>query len=101
MAEARDLRASVLLASDEIFDYPGTFCADNDNNSEAVLCCNDCSKLICGSCKALHNQLFKAHIVLDKTQIDHWEVQKTESEDICEEHRGKALDMFCHDHDEL
>ena len=93
MAEGRDLRAYVLLASDETFD--------NDNNSEAVLCCNDCSKLICGSCKALHNQLFKAHIVLDKTQIDHWQVQKTESEDICEEHRGKALDMFCHDHDEL
>ena len=101
MAEGRDLRASILLASDEAFDYPCTFCADNDNNSEAVLGCNDCSKLICGSCTALHSQLFKAHIVLDKTQVDVWQVQKIVHEDMCEQHYEKVLDMFCHDHDQL
>ena len=41
---------SVILASDETVDYPYTFCADNDKQSEAQLSCNDCSKLMCGSC---------------------------------------------------
>ena len=92
---------SVKLASDETVDYPYTFCADNDKQSEAQLCCNDCSKLMCGSCKTHHNLLFKAHTVLDRTQIDDWQVQQTVPEYMCEEHHGKECDMFCHEHDQL
>jgi len=98
MAEGRDF---VVLTSDETFDYPCTFCENNDTNSEAALCCNDCSKLMCGSCKTLHSQLYKAHVVLDKNHIDDWQVKKTVPTDMCEQHRGKVLDVFCHDHDQL
>ena len=52
-----------------------TLINDNDKNSEAVLCCHYSSKLICGSCKALHMQLYKAHSVLDNTHIDNWKKQ--------------------------
>ena len=37
--------------------------------------------------------LSKAHTVLDRTQ--------TVPEYMCEQHHGKELDMFCHEHDQL
>ena len=49
----------------------------------------------------IHNLLFKAHTVLDRTQIDDWQVQQTVPSYMCEEHHGKELDMFCHEHDQL
>ncbi|XP_062618196.1 E3 ubiquitin-protein ligase TRIM45-like [Saccostrea cucullata] len=64
--------------------------------------CKVCMEAICEDCKSLHRvvQSLQNHKVISLLNIKELK-SEVEIEEFCLLHKGKALDLFCHDHQEL
>lgn len=93
---------SIEAGHDLIYEYCCTACDSENLNAEATFYCKDCSQLLCGACKKAHDKFFKTHKVLGRKDVAEWgDVKPMLSPLMCDEHPGKALEMFCGDHDRI
>lgn len=65
-------------------------------NVSATYCCKACMESSCDECKALHElvailQSHKIVQIVDNEDFDN----ENEVEELCPEHKGKAIDAFC------
>ncbi|XP_053386204.1 uncharacterized protein LOC128550686 isoform X2 [Mercenaria mercenaria] len=98
---------SQINASDVFHDFTCLPCLDGGKNTEAVFHCNDCQIFYCKRCVVGHNTFTKNHNVYDKMsklfgQCNLQPKSLSSSElpmDVCEEHHGQVIQMFCRQHD--
>ncbi|XP_061179644.1 uncharacterized protein LOC133188290 [Saccostrea echinata] len=87
---------------------------EQDENKNCMICkrqektvpakhwCKACMEAICEDCKSLHRavQSLQNHKILSISDIKKLN-SEVEVEESCLLHKGKILDVFCHDHQEL
>ncbi|XP_045178543.2 uncharacterized protein LOC123538473 [Mercenaria mercenaria] len=81
-------------ASDAVHELSCTPCSNDGKNSEAKFHCKDC-------------QMFDNHVVVSKTSESFGQRQRQQRAfvsrellvDLCEEHHGEVIKMFCGQHD--
>ncbi|WAR26163.1 hypothetical protein MAR_011867 [Mya arenaria] len=101
---ASTFNSSLYKASDLIHDFTCSPCEEDGLNSEAQYFCVDCSRYYCSRCESKHGGLFKRHKVLDRKDVKKWvAVPETVVDELerCERHPGKAVELFCGDHQQL
>ncbi|WAR25967.1 hypothetical protein MAR_011671 [Mya arenaria] len=101
---AFNVDSSLHKASDLIHEFTCSPCEEDGLYSEAQNFCVDCSKYYCYRCEPKHGGLFKRHSVLGRKDVTKWAaVPWTVVDDLerCEHHRGKKVELFCGDHQEL
>ncbi|XP_060597658.1 E3 ubiquitin/ISG15 ligase TRIM25-like, partial [Ruditapes philippinarum] len=107
MATGKDIKSSVVVSSEEIFDTNCSPCSESGKLIEAVKFCVDCGSYFCSKCLQDHNKFpaLRSHQILDKSDkiksdgnIETGPGLPTER---CAVHHGKLVDMFCKDHDEV
>ncbi|KAH3794137.1 RING finger domain and kelch repeat-containing protein DDB_G0271372-like [Dreissena polymorpha] len=100
---ASNFEASISKGSDLIYDYSCEICEENEINKQADMYCEKCSKCYCSSCVQHHNQLFKKHTVFGREDLTKWPVTKATYDpiELCREHKGRKMEVFCEDHNEL
>lgn len=92
-------RSSIPNASDFIFDYCCTVCEEDKLNSEASFYCYKCRKQFCDSCVRLHDKVHRDHAVLDRKCVQNWgQVKCVGYTELCSQHEGKEIEVFCEDH---
>ncbi|XP_053391441.1 tripartite motif-containing protein 66-like [Mercenaria mercenaria] len=79
-------------------------CSDDGKNTAALFECTDCQIFYCQSCVAGHNKFTKNHSVVDKASKSFGQGPRSLSSgelptDLCKEHRGQVIQMFCGQHD--
>jgi len=88
--------ASFFRSSDSVHDYACITCEKNGRNIEAKFCCTECTRVFCNDCKDDHDTAFPRHKVIGRIDVDKW-IRPLN----CSVHQGKALELFCEDHDTL
>lgn len=78
------------------------FCERKDISVPAKFWCKPCMATICDECKALHEfvPILQNHNIVhiaDTGDSDN----EYEVEELCPEHKGKTIDVFCHQHQKL
>ncbi|XP_045168117.2 uncharacterized protein LOC123531329 [Mercenaria mercenaria] len=106
MATNEELSRTLAGSSDVVHDFICTPCSEDDLNKEAITYCTECKSFFCTTCIDHHNKCLKSHTVLGKVAmmsgqvkqqpIDQWAMMLV---DRCEEHPGKAIEMYCPVHD--
>lgn len=75
-------------------------CAENDESVQALYWCPTCREALCDMCTKSHRgmRITKSHALMDIDDAKQRPVHMIRSHEICPEHRGKLLDLFCQDH---
>ena len=84
------------------FGYTCTLCDEEDLTTEADYYCRKCCKQYCETCQEVHKKAHRHHSVLGRWEIAVWgEVKRETIMEICPEHEGKEIEMYCVDDDQL
>ncbi|XP_045192922.2 E3 ubiquitin/ISG15 ligase TRIM25-like [Mercenaria mercenaria] len=75
-------------------------CAENDEIVQALYWCPTCREALCDMCTKSHRgmKITKSHALMDIDDLKERPVHMIRSREICPEHRGKLLDLYCQDH---
>ena len=106
MAEGGDLRRSINIGSDVLYDFSCTPCGKNNIVEEAERYCIQCREYFCISCFKDHNKfaIMQTHQILDKAEMAAQEQQQTPMgpqqttmvlTKKCQEHHGNTIDTYC------
>ena len=99
MAEGGDLRRSINIGSDVLYDFSCTPCANNNRNEEAERYCVECREYFCPSCIKDHNKfaIMRYHQILDKAGMSAQGPQQTHMvlTEKCQVHHGNTIDTYC------
>ncbi|KAH3844729.1 hypothetical protein DPMN_086991 [Dreissena polymorpha] len=90
---------SLNKGSEPLPDFCCSACEEDGDYIKAQYYCCKCSKFFCVKCEAKHNELFKKHRALDRTNVSEW--PKVIPFELCYEHNEKKIDVFCPDHFKL
>ena len=100
--------SSLEHGNDFLFDFTCSPCNADGKNKEAIKFCIECGEYLCGNCLNDHNRFakMKKHQIVDPSKRQTIDTNQTtfmapSITICCEKHSGKALDMFCGDHDEV
>ncbi|XP_053382448.1 polyadenylate-binding protein 1A-like [Mercenaria mercenaria] len=107
MATHRMFGRSQIDASDAFHDFSCSPCSEDGKNTEALYHCSICQAFYCQRCVNVHNKFTKNHSATDKTSDtfgQNFGKSATQSSndlptDVCEEHHGEVVKMFCGHHD--
>ncbi|XP_053385817.1 tripartite motif-containing protein 66-like [Mercenaria mercenaria] len=107
MVTCRKFGRSLLDESDAFYDFLCAPCSDNGKNVEALFQCIDCQVLYCNKCVTGHNKYSKNHNIVDSKSKLFGQAQRHPKTfansglptDLCEEHHGEVIKMFCGQHD--
>ncbi|KAL4221365.1 hypothetical protein ACF0H5_019624 [Mactra antiquata] len=93
--------------SEETFDFICTNCDSNGKIVEAVRYCIECRGYCCQTCTDTHTTIvmLKNHNLLDASQGNQASNQPGSLPEFpterCTLHKGKVIDMYCEDHNEV
>lgn len=75
-------------------------CAENDESVQALYWCPTCRENLCDMCTKSHRgmKITKSHALMDIDDVREKPVHMIRPHEICPEHRGKLLDLYCQDH---
>jgi len=92
--------AADLCVSDRKYksDFLCTSC--DETNEKADIFCRNCSKYFCLGCSAKHDELFRKHLKLDRTEVEKWG-PPADDLGLCEKHRDKPVILLCTEHSAL
>lgn len=80
-------------------------CAVDNQTYVAIGYCQFCHHFLCKSCFSYHQNLGKAHVLLDKDNMPQTVVSPVPNFDplleTCREHKHKTLELYCKGHDEV
>ncbi|XP_065937597.1 E3 ubiquitin-protein ligase TRIM33-like [Magallana gigas] len=78
------------------------FCQRNDKTVQAKHWCKTCTETICDDCKSIHSYvpMLKDHKIVRLSDVEDLR-KETEIDEPCVIHKGKYVEVFCHDHDQL
>ncbi|XP_052680659.1 uncharacterized protein LOC128161417 [Crassostrea angulata] len=78
------------------------FCKRNDKTVPAKHWCKTCTETICDDCKSFHSHvpLLQCHKIVRLSDVENLR-KETEIDEPCVIHKGKYVEVFCHDHDQL
>lgn len=100
-----DTESGTILSEDDVvsvYEYTCTLCEEDDINTGADFYCRKCCKQYCKTCVEVHKKAHRQHTVLGRRQLDEWGTVKREGTvEICPDHEGKEVEMYCVDHDQL
>ncbi|XP_053382860.1 probable E3 ubiquitin-protein ligase MID2 [Mercenaria mercenaria] len=107
MASHRMFGRSQIDASDAFHDFSCSPCSEDGKNTEALYHCIICQAFYCQTCVNFHNKFTKNHSVTDRTSDafgQEFGKSATKSSkvlptDVCEEHHGEEVKMYCGHHD--
>ena len=91
-------------------DHPCSPCVREKKIVESTSFCKDCNEKLCQQCVQFHKkfQVLRTHTIVNI--VDHLAVKKAEKQEKkqvhkvdvrCKHHRGKLIEMFCPEHDEV
>ncbi|XP_053398381.1 zinc-binding protein A33-like [Mercenaria mercenaria] len=105
MAKDGKFAKSQIDASEALYDFPCNPCAKDGKNMEAKFQCLDCQMFYCNRCVTGHNKFTANHNVVERTSKLFGQKRSLSSDelprDLCEEHRGEVIKMFCGQHDRV
>lgn len=83
-------------------DKPCDPCLLLGEKRKAISWCITCSEALCDTCKKCHvtNKMSRHHTLAAIEDIDKFLIWAT-SDQFCEEHTNKKLELFCVDHDQV
>lgn len=85
-----------------VYDYTCTLCDEDDIITEAEYYCKKCCKQYCSTCQQVHRKAHRQHSVLDRTEVEDWGAVSADlGVEVCPEHDGKEIEMYCVDDDQL
>lgn len=75
-------------------------CTENGENVQALYWCPTCREALCDVCTKSHRgmKITKTHALMDIEDARERPKCMLQSHEVCPEHRGKLLDLYCHDH---
>uniref|UniRef100_K1PYX1 Transcription intermediary factor 1-beta n=1 Tax=Magallana gigas TaxID=29159 RepID=K1PYX1_MAGGI len=91
-----------------------TFNPENDSMKHCMFCkreeltvlathwCKSCAEPLCEDCKRFHTRvpILQGHKIVEISQMEKWS-EAVDIEDTCVIHRGRTVDIFCKDHNDL
>ncbi|XP_052680661.1 uncharacterized protein LOC128161419 [Crassostrea angulata] len=93
---------SMSIDSDRSENQYCMFCQRNDKTVQAKHWCKTCTETICDDCKSFHSHvpLLQGHKIVRLADVEDLR-KETEIDEPCVIHKGKYVEVFCHDHDQL
>lgn len=86
-------------------EFPCGPCAADSHIHVAIGYCQFCRHFLCKSCFSYHQNLGKAHVLLDKEAMENQRVTPVMNFDPltepCPIHKHKTLELYCKGHDEV
>ncbi|XP_022297483.2 uncharacterized protein LOC111106895 [Crassostrea virginica] len=78
------------------------FCLRNSKTVEAKHLCKNCFETICEDCKFIHSYVpsLQSHKIISLTDLENLKTD-IEIDEPCPIHKGKYLEVYCQDHDQL
>ncbi|KAH3824590.1 E3 ubiquitin-protein ligase TRIM71-like [Dreissena polymorpha] len=75
-------------------------CHENSDIVAALYWCPTCREALCDMCTKSHRgmRITKTHALMDIDDARERPTRMIQSHEICPDHRGKLLDLFCQDH---
>lgn len=75
-------------------------CQENGETVHALYWCPTCREAMCDMCTKSHRgmKITKSHALMDIDDVRERPVHMIRAHEICPEHRGKLLDLYCQDH---
>ena len=104
---ASDLPQNKLIVSISVDTEPSEnrncmFCLRRSKTVEAKHWCKNCFETICDDCKFIHSYVpnFQNHKIVSLSDVENLS-KEIEIDEPCPFHKGKYLEVFCQDHDQL
>lgn len=78
------------------------FCQRNNKTVQAKHWCKTCSAIICDDCKFVHSYvpILESHRIVSLSDVEGLK-NNIEIDEPCLVHKGKYVEVFCQDHDQL
>ncbi|WAR13330.1 TRI45-like protein [Mya arenaria] len=75
-------------------------CTENGETIQALYWCPTCREALCDMCTKSHRgmRITKTHALMDIDDARERPTRMIQSHEICPDHRGKLLDMYCQNH---
>ena len=75
-------------------------CQENDEQSVAMFWCPTCRESLCDLCTKSHRgmRITRSHALMDIDDVKEKQFKMIQSHEMCPDHRGKVLDLYCQDH---
>ena len=75
-------------------------CNENSDHAVALYWCPTCREALCDTCTKSHRgmKITRTHALMDIDDVRERPTRMLQSHEMCPDHRGKLLDMFCRDH---
>ncbi|XP_053382850.1 uncharacterized protein LOC123541240 [Mercenaria mercenaria] len=101
MATRRKFGRSQIVASDAYHDFSCSPCSEDGKDTEAFYHCSICQAFysICQRCVNFYKKFTRNHSVTDNTLAT--QSSNNLPTDVCEEHDGEVMKMFCRHHDHV
>ncbi|XP_052678652.1 tripartite motif-containing protein 45-like [Crassostrea angulata] len=78
------------------------FCKREELTVLATQWCKSCVEPLCEDCKRFHTRvpILQGHKIVEISQMEKWS-EAVDIEETCVIHRGRTVDIFCKDHNDL
>lgn len=75
-------------------------CQENGDQSVAMFWCPTCRESLCDLCTKSHRgmRITRSHALMDVDDVKERPLKMIQSHEMCPDHRGKMLDLYCQDH---
>uniref|UniRef100_A0A8W8LUU6 Tripartite motif-containing protein 45 n=1 Tax=Magallana gigas TaxID=29159 RepID=A0A8W8LUU6_MAGGI len=93
---------SMSIDSDRSKNQYCMFCQREDKNVQAKHWCKTCTATICDDCKSIHSfvPILESHKIVSLSDVEDLKTN-IEIDEPCLVHKGKYIEVFCQDHDQL
>lgn len=75
-------------------------CQENGDHTFAMFWCPTCREALCDLCTKSHRgmRITRSHALMDIDDVKERPRKMIQSHEMCPDHRGKMLDLYCQDH---
>ncbi|KAL4235364.1 hypothetical protein ACF0H5_007000 [Mactra antiquata] len=75
-------------------------CSESDDTVQALYWCPTCRESLCDMCTKSHRgmRITRNHALMDIDDVRERPIHMIRAHEMCPDHRGKLLDLFCQDH---